>query len=313
MDELKKRISGLLEEICDDPDGGIQIYTDYSDRYLSNYCLRLMFENDEPREVFREMLDERTINYDCEYGKDDVINTVCEKLNTDELALFKEHAEEMKEYINENVYYYFNEEEFNTDVNVNIMVDCGNGNYDYAKDNVLNWDGRYSEGKLEEESSILWLAKTQNKGTALKDACKKAFNGCEYERKDKFVESCVQELENLPTCMGTITFLVKMPLFEVFKLLELQKKEYDEKAKYDPRLNESKAYILLGKETMCGLYNPWNGGGSVMEVQLDKDVRLPVMFAEICVEGCKSRGYDVGEVYGLCKDCWKESVKKIQF
>lgn len=63
---------------------------------------------------------------------------------------------------------------------------------------------------------------------------------------------------------------------------------------------------------MCGLYNPWSGGGSVMEVQLDKDVRLPVMFAEICVEGCKSRGYDVGEVYGLCKDCWKESVKKIQ-
>ena len=218
----------------------------------------------------------------------------------------------MKEYINENVYYYFNEEEFNTDVNVNIMVDCGNGNYDYAKDNVLNWDGRYSEGELEEESSLLWLAKTQNKETALKDACKKAFNGCEYEGEDKFVESCVQELENLPSCMGTITFLVKMPLFEVFKLLELQKKEYDEKAKYDPRLNESKAYILLGKETMCGLYNPWNGGGSVMEVQLDKDVRLPVMFAEICVEGCKSRGYDVGEVYGLCKDCWKESVKKIQ-
>lgn len=74
MDELQKRISELLEEICDDSDGGIQIYTDYSDRYLSNYCLRLMFENDEPREVFREMLDERTINYDCEYGKDDVIN-----------------------------------------------------------------------------------------------------------------------------------------------------------------------------------------------------------------------------------------------
>ena len=74
MDELQKRISELLEEICDDPDGGIQIYTDYSNRYLSNYCLRLMFENDEPREVFREMLDERTINYDCEYGKDDVIN-----------------------------------------------------------------------------------------------------------------------------------------------------------------------------------------------------------------------------------------------
>lgn len=49
-----------------------------------------------------------------------------------------------------------------------------------------------------------------------------------------------------------------------------------------------------------------------MKVQLDKDVRLPVMFAEICVEGCKSRGYDVGEVYGLGKDCLKKSVKKIQ-
>lgn len=162
------------------------------------------------------------------------------------------------------------------------------------------------------------VSKTQGKATALRKACKQAHRDDGYyvdrdKNKDKFIESCIQEFENLPSHMATVTFLVKMPLFDLFDLIELQNKEYDEKGKYDPRKNEkSKSYIVLGKETMCGLYDSWSGGGSVLEVELDKDVKLPIKYAIFCVEGCKMHGYDIDEVYGLIDSCWKETVKEIK-
>ena len=218
----------------------------------------------------------------------------------------------------ENTYFYYNAEDFNNEIKVNIMVDCGNWNYDCVCDNVLNWYGNSGDGSIDKESSMLWLAKTQGKATALRKACKQVHRDDGYyvdrdKNKDKFIESCIQEFENLPSHMATVTFLVKMSLFELFDLIELQNKEYDEKGKYDPRKNEkSKSYIVLGKETMCGLYDSWSGGGSVLEVELDKDVKLPIKYAIFCVEGCKMHGYDIDEVYGLIDSCWKETVKEIK-
>lgn len=318
MDILKARINEILKNMwCVNEDGGIEIYTDYRDRELSDSFLKEIFGHKNPREVFNDELCDWAMDYAIEYGEDNLEKEIREELSEEEEEFFTDNFDEIWEFIKDSTYFYYDEKDFNTDINVNIMVDCGNGNYDYTKDNVLNWDGRYSNGEIDAESSILWLAKTQGKATALRKACKAVFrdDGDYVERdkqKDKFVESCVQEFENLPSHMGTLTFLVKMPLFQLFDLIELQNEEYDEKAKYDPRLNKSKSYILLGKDTECGLYNPWSGSGSVLEIELDKDVKLPVKFAEICVEGCKMRGYDVDEVYGLLDSCWKETVKEIK-
>ena len=199
------------------------------------------------------------------------------------------------------------------------MVDCGNWNYDCTCDNVLNWYGNSGDGSIDETSSMLWLAKTQGKATALRKACKKAHRNDGYyvdreEDKDKFIESCIQEFENLSSHMGTVTFLVKMSLFQLFDLLELQNNEYDEKGKYDPRKNEkSKSYITLGKDTMCGLFDNWNGGGSLLEIELEKDVKLPIKYAVFSVDGCKMYGrYDIGEVYGMSSSAWKEVLEEIK-
>ena len=240
------------------------------------------------------------------------------EITDEEEEYFTDNFNEIWEYVRENTYFYYNAEDFNNEVKVNIMVDCGNWNYDCVCDNVLNWYGNSGDGSIDKESSMLWLAKTQGKATALRKACKQVHRDDGYyvdrdKNKDKFIESCIQEFENLPSHMATVTFLVKMPLFDLFDLIELQNKEYDEKGKYDPRKNEkSKSYIVLGKETMCGLYDSWSGGGSVLEVELDKDVKLPIKYAIFCVEGCKMHGYDIDEVYGLIDSCWKETVKEIK-
>ena len=319
VEKLKERVMEIIKDIFYiNEDGGIEIYTDYRDRELSDKTISDIMELKNPRETFQDILCEWAMDYAIEYGEDELEKDIRKELTEEEEELFTEHFEEIWDMVRENTYFYYDEKDFNNDVKVNIMVDCGNWNYDCTCDNVLNWYGNSGDGSIPAESSMLWLAKTQGKATALRTACKREHRDDGYyvdreKDKDKFIESCIQEFENLPSHMGTVTFLVKMSLFKLFELIELKNKEYDEKGKYDPRKNEkSKSYIVLGKETMCGLYDSWNGSGSVLEIELDKDVKLPIKYCVFCVDGCKMHGYDVDDVYGLVGNCWKETLKEIK-
>ncbi len=319
IEKLKDKVMEIIKNISYvNDDGGIEIYLDYRDTELSKNTLKDIMDSPKPRERFTEIINDWAVDYDIEYGEDELVKDIKNELIDEEIELFEENSEDILEMIRENVYFFYNENEFNNDVCVNIMVDCGNGNYDYTCDNVLNWYGNSGNGIIPNESSMLWLAKTQGKATKLRKACRKIHrkDGYYVEREiqeDKFIESCIQEFENLPSHMGTITFLVKMKLFQLFDLIELKEREHDESGKYDPRKNKnSKSYIVLGKETMCGLYNPWDGGGSALEIELDRDVKLPIKYAEFCVDGCKTRGYDVGEVYGMCESAWENTLKEVK-
>lgn len=319
IEELKDKVMEIIKGFSYvNKDGGIEIYTDYRDRQLSRRTISDIMNEDNPMEIFEEILNDWAMDYSINYGEEYLEKDIKDELTDEEIELFNENSEEMWDMIRENTYFYYDEKDFNNDINVNIMVDCGNENYDYSCDNVLNWYCNLGNGNIPAESSMLWLAKTQGKATALRKACKQQHRDDGYyvgrEREsDKFIESCIQELENLTSNMGTVTFLVKMKLFQLFDLIEIQKKEYDKNGKYDPRKNEkSKSYIVLGKETMCGLYDSWSGGGSVLEIELDKNVKLPVKYAVFCVEGCKMHGYDINEVYGLIDDCWKETIKEVK-
>lgn len=319
IEKLKNRVKEIIKNISYiNDDGGIEIYTDYSDRELSDRTIKEIVEADNPMERFDEMIGEWEFNYAICYGENELEKDIKEELTDEERDLYEENLEDMLDFIREHTYFYYDKNDFNNEININIMVDCGNGNWEYTCDNVLNWYGNSGDGSIPPESSMLWLAKTQGKATKLRKACKKVHRNDGYyvERElheDKFIESCIQEFENLSCCMATVTFLVKMNLFQFFDLVELQNKEFDESGRYDPRKNEkSKSYIVIGKETMCGLYNSFGGGGSVFEIELEKDVKLPIKYAEFCVDGCKTRGYDVGDVYGMCASAWQNTLKEIR-
>ena len=229
--------------------------------------------------------------------------------------MFDENSDEILGFIRDTTYFYYDEDDFNEEVKLNLMVDCGNFNTDFTEDNVLNY---YGNGNISPLSSMLWLAKTQKKAVKLRKACASIYrkDGNYVTREvheDRFVESCIQEFENLPSHMGTLTFLLKIKLLDLFDLIELQKREFDDNGKYDPRLNtKSKSYIVIDKNTECGLFDPWSGGGSVFEVRLDNDVRLPIKYALFTVDGVKTYGYDVDEVYGLIDSCWSYGIKEIK-
>lgn len=316
LKDIRAKLQNLKGTCGYKKDGGIEIYTDYHDRELSNSFLRKIFDADNPRQAFDDQISEWECDYALDYGWDELINNCKAELDEKELEFWEENEEDCLEIVREEFYFYYDKDDFNNDINVNIMVDCGNANSDYTDDNF----GYYGHmGCIPETSSLLWLANQQSKGAEFRAAVKSWYNGTtEYVDRDTyddpFIESMIQEVENIASFLGTLTFLVKMPLFKLFDIMEIQNKEYNSNFKYEPQLNENaKSYIVLDKKTECGLFNSWDGGGSCLEIELDKDVELPIKYCKFAVDGCHMQGrWDVNEVYGLVDSCWKESLKEVK-
>ena len=314
---LKQRIKEIVENnFSPNEDGGIEIYCDYRDK-LCDSTIKEIITSKNPRQAFSETL----WSFDNSHEWSCLFDTVKRELKGDDEELYLNNQTEMSDFLYETYSFYYPEEHFNKSVKVNIMLDTGNMNYDFTRDNVLNWDGQWSEGKFDKESSLLWLAKQQGKSTLLRKCVKESWNKWRNDKqqykettecKDKFIVSAMQELANLCSHMGTMTFLVEMSLFELFEIIEAIEVEKELNKSYFLEERKGTGYIVLDKSTMCGLFNSWSGSGSVLEIECEKDIKIPIRcIFDVVVDGTKIYGYDVDEVYGLIGSAWGDTLKEI--
>ena len=84
----------------------------------------------------------------------------------------------------------------------------------------------------------------------------------------------------------------------------------DDRNRYCLSERSGRGYLLLSKNTTCGLYDSWNGSGSILEIKLEKDVRLPFRcIASADHDGC--HGYAIREIYGCSSDLWCDNAVKL--
>lgn len=106
--------------------------------------------------------------------------------------------------------------------------------------------------------------------------------------RSRFLVSLCEELDNQSYCMGCLTLLSSMSMRTFAEMME--------------RGTE----ITLPADTMCGIFNPWNGSGSIMGIDLAK----PITFHrediyDIQIEGVTpDYGYLLGNVFGLVGSAW---------
>lgn len=318
MESLLSRIKDILEnKLYYDREGdkfSQEIYCDHND-YLSDNIIKKIMKHNDPMTALEKKLAEWAI-YHEENTFPVLIEEIRKYLTDEEKTFYDENQYKIVEWLNENIYLYYPVEHFNQSVKVNIMVDTGDGNYDFSKNNVLNAHGDHGDGTFEETSSILWLAKTQGKEMELCEACKRVHkNDGDYvdrfKGSDEFIESVIQELENLSSYMSTLTFLVEMKLFDLFKLYNAIKAEEFVNDEYNALKSKGTGYITISKDTMCGLFDPWQGGGSILEIRLDKDVKLPIRYIWKADIDSATICYNIKDVYGLLDSCWYGTVKEI--
>lgn len=178
----------------------------------------------------------------------------------------------------------------------NIIVSNGDDNYDFwLNEHIVDEDGSANENA--EKAGLVWLAKQQ--GYTLDQVVEILKDGDIAEPKT-FLETVLQEVANGYGCEA-LTFCVKMTLGQAIALKE--------------RMKESpNGSIVLDKKVECGLFDPWEGGGSVLEIACEKDIEIPFKnIWKFYIDEKRSNRYDsIHNVYGTDSSIWRDCLKEIK-
>ena len=75
--------------------------------------------------------------------------------------------------------------------------------------------------------------------------------------------------------------------------------------------------ITLPKGNHCGIFSSNCGGGSVLEMELQKDITItlnekPYDYFNLCIDSDKSYGYSIDDVYGLIREFYGNPITSIK-
>ena len=316
MDRLNQAVSELLDTLPGyyrQPDGtfSYEIYADYRDEMDSKTAIEIL-QSPDPMEAFWEQMNEWYCDYEWQL-RSELEQELEQKLTAGDgpfpQGLPDGEKDLLQDLLLELVEYRLPEEHFlKQTFPVDIMVDTGDGNYDYTLNSVYPcWYGSYGE-RIDDKAGIVWLAKSQG---YTKTQLWRALRQGDMRGPKGFLQSMRVEAANLGSAMSTVTFLVTMTLEGLIDLNRLIRLQDRNGHFYDTRKNPYCGYIILDKDTETGLFDPWNGCGSCFEIQLERDAKLPVKFIRSALpdggDGCS-----VGNVYGMCGSAWqKGGVKTI--
>ena len=179
----------------------------------------------------------------------------------------------------------------------NIIVSNGDDNYDFwLNEHIVGNNGEVD--KDAEKAGLVWLAKQQ--GYTLEELVELLKPGSKIAGTKTFLGTVQQEIVNGYGCEA-LTFCVKMTLGKAITLKERMKENPN-------------GSIVLDKSVECGLFDPWQGGGSLLEINCEKDIEIP--FANIWkvyIDEKRSNRYDsIHNVYGTDSSLWRDCLKEIK-
>ena len=175
---------------------------------------------------------------------------------------------------------------------VDILVDTGDANLDFSANCIAPAWGGYAPEDAPEEASIFWLAKQQGYG---REQVVAALRG--QETASLFLKSLVREVENETSGMNALTLLCRMTVGE---WMDVQA---------EMRNPLRKGALRLPKSVTCGLFDAWYGGGSVLEIELERDVTLPLRIVHEITTDLGLGRHSVDEVYGFVSSVWNTAVQ----
>ena len=209
-EKLIEYIKKIIEKYCycdwkENSYGGCfhyQIYADYRDEGFDNKTLIELCEMENPVEAFNERL---IVAYEqhCFDIEDEIIRNVRTHWASEEFS-WSEHEDEISDWIRCHlVFEYPTDHYLNQKVTVDIIVDTGDGDFDFVSNDVYpHYDGEYGK-PVPEEASILWLTRQQGYN---KRQLNRALRHKEYS-ESKFLESVREEILNCSSHMNALTFL----------------------------------------------------------------------------------------------------------
>lgn len=152
-------------------------------------------------------------------------------------------------------------------------------------------------------SSIMWLTRRQGYSQA---QLREALYSVKRDAKEADIDdpsswsylfSAAMEVWHELSIFNQLGFFVRLPLRELLLLDAMQR--------WGGRNKKWPGYILLDRKTTCGFFTTSEGSCSLLRIQLEKDVKVPLDVAEIYPDGGIGYGiHEVGEpLKGWQPDC----------
>lgn len=108
-------------------------------------------------------------------------------------------------------------------------------------------------------------------------------------RKNIFLKSLIDEIENLyKDSYYQFCIIATVSIKDYFNMLEKNKD------------------IYINKNCYCGLVDRISGGGSILNIQLNNDIKLNSNDIDIYIENIDK--YTVDDIYGLTGSCFKQCI-----
>lgn len=178
----------------------------------------------------------------------------------------------------------------------NIIVSNGDDNYDFwLNEHIVDEDGNVDRDA--EKAGLFWLAKQQ--GYTF-DQVVEVLKDEDNVSTNEFLASISSEVYNGYGCEA-LTFCVKMTLGQAIALKEKMK-------------SNSNGLITIDKRVTCGLFNPWDGSGSILDIACEKDIEIPFEnIWKFYIDESRSNRYDsIHNVYGTDSSLWRDYLKEIK-
>lgn len=182
---------------------------------------------------------------------------------------------------------------------VNIYLDTGDSNFDFTLNNHYPHWGETQGEKMDEKSSLVWLARQQGYS---KKQLETALDLGDMSDPHGFLESVRVEEANANSHMLAVGFLVTMSIEQMIDV-RFRLSEHEAMIRAGKPFRDN-SFILIDKSTTCGLIDAWDGGGSVLGIELEQDVKIPLTIIRSAMpdggDGISNLNW-----YGLCESVCK--------
>ena len=280
-EELEKIFEQFISENY--PDREVEMYADYRDELSPEQAFEIIESND-PWGTFNDMLYDAYMDSESYYIHDieEEFDKYCAEHDYD---CSSEDLDLEGIYITDYISIYPPSDHFlGQEFKCRLIVDNGDANYEFTRN--PNQDNRY---EIEDGAGIIWLG--QQIGYSIEQMQAALNSGIDPEAypidkslgEDKFLDSLIQEAANAYGCPA-LTFLCKLSLDDLIKF----------------KTDHTAVTVNLNGMN-CGFFDPYNGGGSVLELECGvKSITIPYDKIHTLVPDIRGNGqYSVDEVYGL--------------